>query len=88
MLCEESEQLLIGDRLAEALVRNDVRRDIDRGLNCDLQAMFDEALFADVLRNAFRASQVTELAHERLDERESLGNEVRIRHGRSSRTLR
>ena len=68
-------------------VRDDVRSDVERRLNGDLQCMFDEPLLADVLIEYRWPRQAAEIGHTRLDHGELLRNEFGISQ-RCSRGVR
>src|ERR1700686_4518384 len=67
---KEIEQLTVRPRFAEAQVRDDVRGNIEGGLNGDLQRVLDESLFAQVMRDLGRAREPSKVRNQTLDERE------------------
>jgi hypothetical protein len=77
---EEIEQLTVRPRFAEAQVRDDVRGNIEGGLNGDLQCVLDESLLAQVMRDLGRAREPSKVRNQTFDERELLGEEIGVSH--------
>jgi hypothetical protein len=51
---EETKQFVVGSWLTKSIVRHDVRRDIESGLNCKLKGVFYEAPFANITIDVLR----------------------------------
>ena len=64
---EEIEQFTVRPRFAEAQVRDDVRGNIEGGLNGDLQRVLDESLLAHVMRDLGRAREPSKVRNQTLD---------------------
>jgi len=88
VLLQQVEQFPVRARFAKAPVRHDVRRHVERGLDGDLQGVFDEPLLADVDRQSLGSRQPAELREACLDERQLLGDEGRVRHACPSLAVR
>ena len=58
-----------------------MRRDVEGGLNGQLQRMFDEALLAHVVTQRVEMSEATQVRHRRHDRRQPLLDERPIGHG-------
>ena len=78
--CEEVEQLAVGPRLTKALIRDDVRGDIERGLNRELQGMFDEPLLANVVTEIIGARETPKLRDVRFDLGQLLPDQSGVSH--------
>jgi hypothetical protein len=85
---EQIDQLGVRGWLAEALIRHDVRGDIEDGLNGDLQRMLGEALLELVDGEIGGSRQRAQLVHGGFDERELLGDEIGIGHRAAARPFR
>lgn len=77
---EQDEQLLVGLGLAETPIGDDMRRDVECGLNRELERMFDESCLTNVVLDQINARERPQLANTRLDERELLREERFVRH--------
>lgn len=78
---EQSEELAVRPRLPEAPVGDEVRGDVERGLDGDLERVLDEPLLANVGPQRARPGELLELPDVRLDHRELLRDEVGVDHG-------
>src|SRR6185369_1977046 len=85
---QEIEQLTVGARLAEALVRDDVGGHVERGLNGDLKRVLDEPLLPYIGRDGRGPGKLAQLLNTRLDEGELLGDELAVRHEPEARAAR
>jgi hypothetical protein len=79
-LLQDCEQILVGRRFTQTLVGDDVRRYVDHRLNGKLQGVLDESLFAHIVGDPLWPRHCSQFADERFNEREPLGDEIRIRH--------
>src|SRR5512134_256373 len=84
---EQAEHVAARLRLAETIVRHDVRAHVERYLDGQLQGVLDESLLAQVARDPLGMGQGPQLSDARLDEGELLRYELGIRHRRGSATL-
>ncbi len=82
---KDGEEIPARPRLAEPLVGDVVGGDVEGGLYRDLERVLDEPLLLHVGAQRGREGELTQLADARLDERELLGDEVAVDHGRPSR---
>jgi hypothetical protein len=71
---------VVGSWLTKSIVRHDVRRHIESGLNRKLKSVFHEAAFANIVINVFGPCQISKLADAGLDEGEFLGDELGVGH--------
>jgi hypothetical protein len=82
---QQREQLVVGRRLAQPIVSDDVRRYVQRRLYRDLKRMFDEPELLDVAFDVRRSREPAQLGDAGLDECELLLDKLAVGNGVTGR---
>jgi len=77
---ERGEEIAVRRGLSEAFIRDDMRGDIKGRLDRQLERMLDEAPLAHVSADALEPREFAHFATARLDDRQLLGDELRVGH--------
>jgi hypothetical protein len=83
-LPDRVEQLGIRAGLTQAVIRDDVRSDVEGRLDGKLERVLHEALLADVGGDQLGSRELAELTEPGFDQRQLLGDQIRVRHARTS----